>query len=319
VRARRNGEKVCPPPKVEVAADPGDGWPGIPSESVGCKEGATARPTPHKGEGVKYYADIHRTKKNRERYRITYTTDGVTFRHVDSFAEIPAKAGDMVFVDTIPLSHTDGVIELLRRGVEVYYLRRLTIQKRKRDELRLPKTAKGDVRTLMVIDRRWFRRVSEDFLAMRRMISAYRGMLRTHQRLLNIGKAMEIGFKSTIRSLEEEMDEIAAKIADDAGKRYPAYNKIVDVLGIRENTGAMEALAEVFVYTQWCSWRRIRNYFGLWDRDRRTHHHKSKMARKALERLTMGIKRTQPNSRDLDDVLKTIWIALKAQRTGPPA
>jgi hypothetical protein len=89
---------------VEVAADPGDGWLGIPSESVGCKEGATARPTPHTGKGVVYYADIHKTKKNRERYRITYTTDGVTFKHVDSFAEIPAKAGDMVFVDTIPLS-----------------------------------------------------------------------------------------------------------------------------------------------------------------------------------------------------------------------
>jgi uncharacterized protein YeaO (DUF488 family) len=33
---------------------------------LGRKEGATARPTPRTGEGVKYYADVHKTKKNRE-------------------------------------------------------------------------------------------------------------------------------------------------------------------------------------------------------------------------------------------------------------
>ena len=34
---------------------------------------------------MKFYADVHKTKKNKERYRITYTTDGTTFKHVDSF------------------------------------------------------------------------------------------------------------------------------------------------------------------------------------------------------------------------------------------
>jgi hypothetical protein len=33
----------------------------------------------------------------------------------------------------------------------------------------------------------------------------------------------------------------------------------------------------------------------------------------------MSIKRTHPNSRDLDKALKTVWIALKNQKTGPPA
>jgi hypothetical protein len=130
----------------------------------GCPSSDKAQ-APWGKEVRRFFCDIHKTKKNRERYRITYTTDGTTYRHVDSFAEIPAKAGDMVFVDTIPLQHTDGVIELLKRGVEVYYLRRLTIQKRKRDELKLPKTTRGDIKALMVIDRRWFRKVSECFVA----------------------------------------------------------------------------------------------------------------------------------------------------------
>jgi hypothetical protein len=37
---------------------------------------------------LKFYADVHRTKRNGEGYRITYTTDGITFKHIDSFSEI---------------------------------------------------------------------------------------------------------------------------------------------------------------------------------------------------------------------------------------
>jgi hypothetical protein len=92
-----------------------------------------------------------------EGFRITYSTDGKAFKHVDSFSGIPAGPGDQLFVDTIPPSHTDGAIELLGRGVEVYYhLRRLTLLKKVRGELRLPKSARGDIRALMKIGERWF-------------------------------------------------------------------------------------------------------------------------------------------------------------------
>jgi hypothetical protein len=76
---------------------------------------------------VKIYANVHRTKKNNEKYRVTYTIDGTTFKHTDSFGEIPAGPGDRLFMDTLPVQHTDGAIELVRRGVEVYGLRRLTL------------------------------------------------------------------------------------------------------------------------------------------------------------------------------------------------
>jgi hypothetical protein len=39
-------------------------------------------------------------------------------------------------VDTIPPSHTDGVIYLLRRGVEVYYLGRLALTEKIREEFK---------------------------------------------------------------------------------------------------------------------------------------------------------------------------------------
>jgi hypothetical protein len=139
---------------------------------------------------LKFYADVHRTKKNSERYRITYTTDGTTFKHVDSFSEIPAKPGDRLFMDTLPPQHMDGAIELLRRGVEVYYLRRLTLIEKVRRENKLPKSAKRDIKALMSIEERWFRRVTEDFLVLRRMILAHRSLSRTHQQLLNKYRAL---------------------------------------------------------------------------------------------------------------------------------
>jgi hypothetical protein len=288
----------------------------------GCPSSDKAQ-APWGKEVRRFFCDIHKTKKNRERYRITYTTDGVTFRHVDSFAEIPAKAGDMVFVDTISLQHTDGVIELLRRGVEVYYLRRLTLQKRKRDELKLPKTTRGDIKTLMVIDQRWFRKVSEDFLIMRRMISAYRSLLGTHQQLENKLKAVsedeKNALKPAIKVLEEQTIVTAEKIAEEAGRRYPAYNRLVEELGIHENPSTLEALVEVLIYPEWRSWRRARNYFGLFPRSRKTHYHRSKTARQALERLTITTKGYRVKGGDLEEVLKTIWITLKTQKTGPPA
>jgi hypothetical protein len=83
---------------------------------------------------LKFYADVIGLRRISERYRITYTTDGITFKHIDSFSEIPAGPGDKLFMDTIPPQHTDGAIELLRRGVEVYYLRRLTLIEKVRGE-----------------------------------------------------------------------------------------------------------------------------------------------------------------------------------------
>jgi hypothetical protein len=210
----------------------------------------------------------------------------------------------------------------LRRGVQVYYLRRLTVQKRKRDELKLPKTTRGDIKaSLMVIDRRWFRRVSEDFLVMRRMISAYRGMARTHQRLLNIGKATEIGFKSTIRSLEEEMDEMAARIAEEAGKRYPAYNKLVDELVIRGNAKALEALAELMVYVDFVKspLRGLKKLLGLY---RPVKSGKKKYWRlydgrlhQAVTRLAMAYYKTKPNGRQCWQLIQQIKQLLTTNQT----
>jgi hypothetical protein len=293
------------------------------AEGGGC-------PSPDKahapvGKGVnRFFCDVHRRARNGEGYRITFTIDGVTFKHVDGFAEIPVRAGDKVFVDVVPLQHTDGAVELLRCGVELYCLRRLTLIKERREELKLPKTTRGDIKALMSIDERWFRKLSEDFLIMRRMISAYRSLLRSRQQLENKCKALSEAEKHTlkpaIKALENQMDEMAKQIAEEACRRYPAYNNLVEVLGIDGNLQAMEALAELMTYIDLTySWTKIRNYLGLWKRDRKNRYHKSKTARQALERLTITIKAHRMKGRDLEEALKTIWTTLRTQKTGPPA
>ena len=199
---------------------------------------------------MKFYADVHRTKNNEERYGITYTTDGTTFRHTNGFGEIPAGPGDRLFMDTLPPQHTEGAIELLRKGVEVNYLRRLTLLEKARKELRLPKSARGDIKALMSFEERWFRRVTEDFLVMRRMTLAYRSLLKTHQQLLNkyraLSEAERVMLKPAISSIERQMLEMARMIAVEAGKRYPAYNRLVEALGVSDPS-ALEALAEVLL------------------------------------------------------------------------
>ena len=105
-------------------------------------------------------------------------------------------------------------------------------------------------------------------------------------------------------------------IVGEAGKRYPVYNRLVGLLGIDGNPSVLEALAEVLVLPEWASWRRTKNYFGLWRRDRKTRSHRSRTARQALERLTISLKGYKIRGKELKEVLKTIWINLKAQEAG---
>jgi hypothetical protein len=265
---------------------------------------------------LKFYADVHRTKKNSERFRITYTTDGKAFRHVDSFGEIPAGPGDKLFMDTIPPQHTDGAIELLRRGVEVYYLRRLTLIEKIRREHKLPKSSRGDIKVLMSIEERWFRRVTEDFLVLRRMILAYRSLMKTHQQLLNKYKALSEAerevLKPAISSIEKQMEEMARQIAEEAGKRYPAYNVILEGLGINDGLAGREALAELLTYADFVnsSLRVLERLLGLYkpiNSSRREYWrlYDGRLHR-AVTRLAMAYYKDRPNGRQCWELVKQI-------------
>jgi hypothetical protein len=265
---------------------------------------------------LKFYADVHKTKKNSEGYRITYTTDGTTFKHTDCFDEIPAGPGDKLFMDTLPPQHTDGAIELLRRGVEVYYLRRLTLLKKVRREHKLPKNTRGDIKALMKIEERWFRRVTEDFLVMRRMITAYRTMTRMHQQLLNKYRALsdverEV-LKPAISSIEKQMEEMAKKIDEEAGRRYPAYNVLLEGLGINDGLAGREALAELLTYADFVnsSLRGLKKLLGLYKPIKSSGREYWRLydgrLHRAVTRLAMAYYRAKPTGRQCWELVKKI-------------
>ena len=279
---------------------------------AGRGEGASAEPL-----GKSVYADVHRRSKNGEGLRITFTTDSFVFRHVDSFLEIHAEAGDKVFVDILPLNHTDAIIELLRH--EVYYLRRLALIEKKREELKLTKANRNDIKVLMSIEDRWFRRVSEDFLIMRRLITTFRTLSKTHQQFSNKCRAVSEEernmLKPVIKSIEEQMKEMAAKIAEEAGKRYPAYDRLVDGLGIRGNASAMEALAEIISYIDGGKgFVKTANLFGLFKPVRGRMKIYGRRLRQALHRLTAsvnGITSFQLTARLEKQTLYRVWKTVR--------
>jgi hypothetical protein len=277
------------------------------------------------GKGVnRFFCDVHRRARNGEGYRITFSVDGITFKNVDRFAEIPATSGDKVCVDTLPLNHTDDAIELLRRGVEIYCLRRLTLIKERREELKLPKTVKGDIKALMSIDERWFRKLSEDFLIMRRMISAYRSLQRTHQQLENKCKALseaeKYTLKTAIKALENQMNEMAKKIAEEAGRRYPTYKRLVEELDIDGNTTAMEALAELIPYLEYpMGFVKLCNLLGLFKPIRGRKKIYSGHLRKALQRMTVSANNIPPyqlTAKLEKQTLHKIWKTYRQETHG---
>jgi hypothetical protein len=276
---------------------------------------------------LKFYADVHKTKKNSERYRITYTTDGTAFKHVDGFGEIPAGPGDKLFIDTLPIQHMDGVIELMRRGVEVYYLRRLTLIEKMRREHKLPKSARGDIKALMNIEEGWFRRVTEDFLVLRRMILAHRSLSKTHQQLMNkyraLSEAERVMLKPATSSIEKQMEEMAKKIDEEAGRRYPAYSMLLERLGIDGSLAGREALAELLTYADFVnsSLRGLKKLLGLYKpiNSSRTEYWRLYDGRlhKAVTRLAMAYYKNRPNGRQCWELVKKIrQLVVTAQAPG---
>ncbi|MEM1965080.1 MAG: hypothetical protein QXH12_03090 [Candidatus Caldarchaeum sp.] len=204
-------------------------------------------------------------------------------------------------MDTVPVELTDEFIEVLRRGVRVFYLRRLTLFNLMYERLGIKtKSAKNDVRVLMALETKWFREVSEDFLIIRRLIAAYRSLLKSHQSLMKRMKALNGSerdvLRNAVRALEEQMKAMAEIIAAEAGKRIPAYSRVVDTLKVGGYSAAKVALAEVMTYADFSKGiTKLKNYFGLFKVDGRKKGKRkifSGEARKALEMLTMALKGT---------------------------
>jgi hypothetical protein len=126
--------------------------------------------------------------------------------------------------------------------------------------------------------------------------------------------------RPVIKSLEVQMEEVARMIVEEAGKRYQAYNRLVDGLGIRGNIKAQEALAELITYLDPSKgFRKTRNLLGLFKPIRGRRKIYSGHLRRALQRLTASANNTtsfQLTARMEKEVLSRVWRIYRQEALG---
>ncbi|GBC69461.1 hypothetical protein HRbin01_01159 [archaeon HR01] len=268
---------------------------------------------------MRFYCDVHRLanksrKKTEENYHV-YTTDGVEFGKAERIADIPAKSGDELYVDVIPVELTDEFIELLRRGVRVYRLRRLDQIPNYRNGV---KSARNDVLAMMSMDTTMFKEVSADFLEMSRLASEYRevslSLKQAKQRRTNSGKQKLKDYTKDINRLKSQKNKLARKIINLARQKHGYFNYLTKVLGIntRDSLYGKAALGILLNYVDFSrGLRKILVYVGNYY----PHHGKyNKIVKEAAESLAMSVfkKRHEPTGKEIRQVLKTIRRALMA-------
>jgi hypothetical protein len=188
---------------------------------------------------------------------------------------------------------------------------------------------KGDIKALMNIEERWFRRVTEDFLlVMRRMILTHRSLSKTRQQLMNKYRALsdverEV-LKPAISSIRKQLEEMAKKITEEAGKRYPAYNVLLEGLGIDGSLAGREALAELLTYADFVnsSLRELKKLLGLYkptSSSRREYWRRIYNGRlhRAVIRLAMTYYKNRPSGRQCWELVKKVkQLVVTASGTG---
>jgi hypothetical protein len=116
------------------------------------------------------------------------------------------------------------------------------------------------------------------------------------------------------------MEEVARMIVEEAGKRYPVYNRLVGELGIRGYVGAMEALAELIAYLDPSKgFRKTSNLLGLFKPIRGRKKIYSGHLRRALLRLTASANNItvfQLTARMEKEVLSRVWRMYRQEALG---
>jgi hypothetical protein len=151
--------------------------------------------------------------------------------------------------------------------------------------------------------------------------------LKTHQQLLNKYRALSEAerevLKPAISSIEKQLEEVAKKITEEAGKRYPAYNMLLEGLGIDGSLAGREALAELLTYADFVdsSLRELKKLLGLYKPTSSSRREYWRLydgkLRYAVNRLAMAFYNNRPNGRQCWELVKQIkQLVVTAQAPG---
>jgi hypothetical protein len=119
------------------------------------------------------------------------------------------------------------------------------------------------------------------------------------------------------------LSEMAKKIDEEAGRRYPAYNVILGGLGINDGLAGREALAELLTYADFVNspLRGLKRLLGLYkpiNSSRREYWriYDGRLHR-AVTRLSMAYYKDRPSGRQCWELVKKIrQLVVTAQAPG---
>jgi hypothetical protein len=129
--------------------------------------------------------------------------------------------------------------------------------------------------------------------------------------------------KPATSSIEKQMEEMAKKIDEEAGRRLPAYNVILEGLGINDGLAGREALAELLTYADFVdsSLRGLKKLLGLYKPIRLAKKVNWKLYNRKLHqattRLALTYYKDRPNGRQCWELVKKIrQLVVTAQAPG---
>jgi hypothetical protein len=135
-----------------------------------------------------------------------------------------------------------------------------------------------------------------------------------------LSESGRITLKPVISSIEKQLGEMAGMIAEEAGKSYPAYNRLVGEMDICGNIKALEALAELIAYLDpFKGFRKTSNILGLFKPIRGGRKIYSGHLRRALQRLTASTNNISPlqlTAERKKEVLSRVWRIYRQEVLG---
>jgi len=138
-----------------------------------------------------------------------------------------------------------------------------------------------------------------------------------------LSEAEKVVLKPAISSIEKQLEEMAKKIDEEAGRRLPAYNVILEGLGINDGLAGREALAELLTYTDFVnsSLRGLKRLLGLYKPIKSSRREYWRLydgrLHRAVTRLAMAYYRAKPTGRQCWELVKQIkQLMVTASGTG---
>ncbi len=259
----------------------------------------------------RFYVDVH----SRVDWKPHTVFDCERFKMVWRLSEIDAKDGDEVYVDSLPAEAYRDVIDLMKRGVRVFRLKRLDILPKLRAQINVEKTHENDAFILSTLDENFFRELHEEEVRLRMLIAEYNKLLRLLKRMRQLDCRVE-GFAEARRIIRRAKDRLAEQIAAEAETIIPRYREVCERLGLSDNdVHGKAALADLMLNIDFNrGLRKILSYLG---RHQHNRSHYNKRIRMALERLSMSYyQRRIVRAKEQVKLLKTIRGMVASQSDG---